>query len=87
MALGLSIEQSNVGIPFANAYAKIVSFQGNKDRLLYTVLIYATESARQANAKEVAYVVHECSTPQENIMQGLYSHLKQQVGFQNSVDV
>ena len=86
MALKLSIPTSNVGIPFAEAYARITNIFGNKDQVQYQVAVYATEDARQANAQDVAQHAYYCATPQGNIMEGLYADLKTQVGFENAED-
>ena len=86
MSLKLSILTSNVGIPFAEAYARITNIFGNKDQVQYQVAIYATADARQANAQDVAQHAYYCATPQGNIMEGLYADLKTQAGFENAED-
>jgi hypothetical protein len=86
MALKLSIPTSNVGIPFAEAYARITNIFGDKNRLQYQVAVYATAEARQANAQDVTQYAYYCATPQGNLMDGLYAHLKMQAGFEGAVD-
>ena len=86
MALKISIPTSNVGIPFAEAYARITNIFANKDQVQYQVSISANADARQANAQEVASHAFYCATPQGNLMEGLYADLKQQVGFENAED-
>ena len=86
MALKISIPTSNVGIPFAEAYARITNIFANKDQVQYQVSISANADARQANAQEVASHAFYCATPQGNLMDGLYADLKQQVGFENAED-
>ncbi|CAB4146348.1 hypothetical protein UFOVP503_6 [uncultured Caudovirales phage] len=86
MALKLSILTSNVGIPFAEAYARITNIFGNKDQVQYQVVVYATADARQANAQDVAQHAFYCPTPQGDIMDGLYADLKLQPGFEGAED-
>ena len=86
MALKISIQTSNVGIPFTEAYARITNIFANKDQCQYQVAVYATADARQANAQDVAQHAYYCATPQGNIMDGLYAHLKMQAGFEGAED-
>ena len=86
MALKISIPTSNVGIPFAEAYARITNIFANKDQCQYQVSVSANADARQANAQEVAQHAFYCATPKGNLMDGLYADLKQQVGFENAED-
>lgn len=86
MALKISITNSNVGVPFTEAYARITNIHGNKDQVQYQVSVSANADARQANAHEVAQHAFYCPTPAGNIMEGLYADLKQQVGFENAQD-
>jgi hypothetical protein len=86
MALKLSIPTSNVGIPFTEAYARITNIFGDKDQMQYHVAVYATADARQANAQDVAQHAYYCATPQGNLMDGLYAHLKMQAGFEGAED-
>lgn len=86
MALKISIQTSNVGIPFTEAYARITNIFANKDQCQYQVAVYATADARQANAQDVAQHAYYCATPQGNLMDGLYAHLKMQAGFEGAED-
>ena len=86
MALKISIQTSNVGIPFTEAYARITNIFANKDQCQYQVAVYATADARQANAQDVAQHAYYCATPQGNLMDGLYAHLKMQAGFEGAKD-
>jgi hypothetical protein len=86
MALKISISNSNVGVPFTEAYARITNIQGNKDQVQYQVSVSANADARQANAQEVAQHAFYCPTPTGNLMDGLYADLKQQVGFEDAQD-
>jgi hypothetical protein len=86
MALKISITNSNVGVPFAEAYARITNIHGNKYQVQYQVSVSANADARQANAQEVAQHAFYCATPTGNLMDGLYADLKQQVGFEGAED-
>lgn len=86
MALKLSLQTSNVGVPFPEAYARITNIFANKDSCQYQVSISATADARQANAQEVAQHAFYCATPQGNLMDGLYADLKTQPGFEGAED-
>jgi hypothetical protein len=86
MALKISIQNSNVGVPFTEAYARITNIFGNKDQVQYQISVSANADARQANAQEVASHAFYCATPQGNLMDGLYADLKLQAGFENAED-
>ena len=86
MALKISISTSSVGVPFTDAYARITNIWATKDQCQYQVSISATADARQANAQEVASHAFYCATPTSNLMESLYTDLKQQIGFENSED-
>lgn len=86
MALKISIPTSDVGVPFAEAYARITNIYGTKDQMQYQVSVSASEDARHANAHHVANHAFYCATPQGNLMEGLYADLKQQPGFENAED-
>lgn len=86
MALKISITNSNVGVPFAEAYARITNIHGNKDQVQYQVSVSASADARQANAQEVAQHAFYCATPTGNLMESLYADLKNQVGFEDAQD-
>lgn len=86
MALKISIQTSDIGVPFLEAYARITNIHGNKDQVQYQVYVSANADARHANAQGVAQHAFYCATPQGNLMEGLYADLKQQVGFENAED-
>jgi len=86
MALKLSITTSNVGVSFAEAYARITNIYANKDQVQYQVSVSANADARQANAQEVAQHAFYCPTPTGNLMASLYADLKTQAGFENAID-
>lgn len=87
MALQLSIDQSNVGVPFQAAYARITTINATKDRVNYMVAIYANQEARQVNAQHVMVTHFDTEMPTGTLLEGLYAHLKTQPGFETAVDV
>ena len=87
MALQLSIDQSNVGVPFQAAYARITTINGTKDRVSYMVSSYYSQEARQANAQHVMLTHFDAEMPTGTLLEGLYAHLKTQPGFENAIDV
>lgn len=90
MALKFDLQNSKFGIPFIGAYAKVINFNGNKDVINYTVDAYASKEARDTNSSSIAYMAFTCPYPfalqYDNIIQGLYEHLKLQSGFENAED-
>jgi hypothetical protein len=86
MALKISIATSNVGVPFAEAYARITNIFGNKDQVQYQVSVSANADARATNAQEVARHVFYCAMPDGPLLFALYADLKQQPGFEGAED-
>jgi hypothetical protein len=86
MALKISIPTSNVGVPFAEAYARITAIIGTKDQIQYKVSISANADARAAEAREVAAHAFYCAMPDGPLFPALYADLKQQPGFEGAED-
>lgn len=86
MALKISIATSSVGVPFAEAYARITNIFGNKDQVQYQVSVSASAAARGANAQEVASHAFYCAMPDGPLLPALYEDLKRQAGFESAVD-
>lgn len=86
MALQLNIENSNVGVGFNAAYARIDNFHGSSDYVMYTVLVFANADARANNMEPVARFHYDCSYPSGPLLENLYVHLKQQPEFAGSED-
>lgn len=63
MALKLSIPTSNVGAPFAEAYARIATFHGWTHKVVLHVSIFASADARHSNAQPVDARAHEMPVP------------------------
>lgn len=86
MALQLNLEQTDIGVPVNGAYAKIVSWSGNKDQTQFVVHFYASEEA-SASSSPVRREAYFVSTEEAPSLEGMYSWLKQQPGYHESEDV
>jgi len=58
MALKLSLQQTQFGVPAPQAYARITNFFGTKDQIQVQVAIYFNEEARQGNMATVKEEAH-----------------------------
>ena len=58
MALKLSLNQTQFGVPAPEAYARITNFFGTKDQIHVQVAIYFNEEARQGNMATVKENAH-----------------------------
>jgi hypothetical protein len=58
MALKLSLQQTQFGVPAPQAYARITNFFGTKDQIQVQVAIYFNEEARQGNMATVKENAH-----------------------------
>ena len=58
MALKLSLNQTQFGVPAPEAYARITNFFGTKDQIQVQVAIYFNEEARQGNMATVKENAH-----------------------------
>ena len=58
MALKLSLNQTQFGVPAPQAYARITNFFGTKDQIQVQVAIYFNEEARQNNMATVKENAH-----------------------------
>ena len=86
MALKISIQNSSVGVPFAEAYARITNIYCNKDQVQYQGVVSANADARANNARDVAQHAFYCAMPDGPLLPALYADLKNQVGFENAID-
>ncbi len=77
MALKLSIQTSQVGAPFAEAYAKISHYHGWTHMMVVHVPIYASADARHIPAQPVDTRVHEMPVPSDAaLLPAAYDFLK-----------
>ena len=58
MALKLSLQQTQFGVPAPQAYARITNFFGTKDQIQVQVAVYYDEGARLANLATVREDAH-----------------------------
>lgn len=96
MALKLSYTDDNTGYTFTDAYFKIEGMSlrnpnnGGNKVLMYSYSVYANQQSRtdMKNAIRVFTNTGEETIIQNstNIFESLYSHLKQQPGFETAVD-
>lgn len=88
MALNLSISDSDIGVDFPNAYARIVAVQANKHQATYAVEVHASLAARETQKHSIR---KDSFTAQMDNIEGdlfpaLYAHLKQQAFYSSGVD-
>jgi hypothetical protein len=90
MGVRFNLQQTEFGIPFTEAYAKIDSYNGNNQVVHYTVAVYATKETRDNNSSRIALLHYVCPFPEvlnySNILEGLYVQLKLQPNFENAED-
>ena len=53
MALTISLDETNIGIPLADTYARITLLRCDKEQCLMQISHYANADARHANANPV----------------------------------
>lgn len=58
MALKLSLELTQFGVPAPQAYARITNFFGTKDQIQVQVAVYYDQAARESNMATVREDAH-----------------------------
>jgi hypothetical protein len=86
MALSITLTQTDIGIPMADTYARIVMWRGDKDQTLIQVAHYANADARQANAQPVANRTVFAPTDECEGMAAMYAWLKTQPDYASAED-
>jgi hypothetical protein len=86
MALSITITETDIGIPMADTYARIVMWRGEKEQTLIQVAHYANADARQANAQPVANRTVFAPTSDCEGMAAMYAWLKTQPDYAGAVD-
>ena len=88
MALKLSLQQTQFGVPAPQAYAKITNFFGNKDNIQVQVAIYYDEQARQENRSTVMEHAHYIAIEdlKGDIIPAIYDILKTFSQYEGAVD-
>lgn len=89
MALQMTLQESDVGYSFAEAYAKVGVFRGDKDITLFVVSWYANAAARLAGKKEVLQKEYSATTSEltGDFVPALYTYLKTLPEFAGALDV
>jgi len=89
MALKLSLNQTQFGVPAPQAYAKITNFFGTKDQIQVQVAIYFNEEARQGNMATVKEEAHYIAMQdiKGDFVPAIYDILKTFSQYAGAVDV
>ena len=89
MALQLSLESTQFGVPAPQAYARITNFFGTKDQIQVQVAIYYNEDARHGNMATVREDAHYIAIEdlKGDIIPAIYGILKTFTQYQNATDV
>lgn len=86
MALQLEYTSPH-GATVPNAYARITQYRGNKEIVVVTVSINASEEARVAGLEQLDIFRFECPAPTSDMLPALYEQLKTFPDFRNGLDV
>lgn len=88
MALKLSLESTQFGIPAPQAYARITNYFGNKDQIQVQVAVYYSEEARQSNSQTIGEHAHyiNMSDLQGDLIPAIYEVLKTLPEYLNAED-
>lgn len=89
MALKLNLEQTQFGIPAPEAYARIISFSGDKNNIQVQVCFYYDENARNVNGAAIrteAYYINVADLSGD-IIPALYTALKTLDPYKDAIDV
>ena len=86
MALSISLTETDIGIPMADTYARIVMWRGDKEQTLIQVAHYASKEARQADAQPVANRTVFAPTVDCEGMAAMYAWLKTQPDYAGAID-
>ena len=88
MALKLSLNQTQFGVPAPQAYARITNFFGTKDQIQVQVAIYFNEEARQNNMATVKESAHYIAIEdlKGDLIPAIYEVLKTFTDYAGSTD-
>lgn len=87
MALKLDLEHTDIGVPIQGAYARITNWTGNKDQTQFVIEFYASDAARNDNARSIRTEAYYVATPDAPSLSQMYDWLKTQPGFETAEDV
>jgi hypothetical protein len=88
MALKLSITDSDIGVAFPDAYARVVMARVDKHQAYYTVEVHASQAAREGRKQAIRTdnFTAQMDEVSGDIYPALYDHLKQQEFYASGVD-
>ena len=88
MALKLSLNQTQFGVPAPDAYARITNFFGTKDQIQVQVAIYYNEDARHSNMATVKEEAHYIALEdlKGDLIPAIYNVLKTFSNYEGAVD-
>lgn len=87
MALKVDCNETVIGVPMTNTYARITHYQGDKNYVMFFVEHHANETARHGNYDSVATVSFTVPTTEcDANLTSLYAWLKQQPNYLNAED-
>ena len=88
MALKLSLEQTQFGVPAPEAYARITNFFGTKDQIQVQVAIHFNEEARHGNMATVKENAHYIAIEdlKGDLIPAIYEVLKTFSDYEGAVD-
>lgn len=91
MALQLNIDNSDVGVGFSAAYAKISHVRVDNhggDNIIVDVLVdvYASETSRESNSQVVANWHFRIPMPTGDFLPAIYATLKEMPEFTGAID-
>ena len=91
MALKLSLQQTQFGVPAPEAYARVTNFFGNKDNIQVQVAVYFSKDARDANMSTVMehahYIAIEDLNGKGDLIPAIYEVLKTMSPYLGATDV
>lgn len=88
MAIQIALQSSSIGVPFPAAYIRITRFSGDKERMTYSVDIYASAQARADNARPVGSDQFRAVMADilGDVLPALYADLKTRAGYEGAED-
>jgi hypothetical protein len=88
MAIQIALQTSNIGVPFSAAYVRVARFSGDKERVTYSVDIYASAQARADNAQPIGSDRFRAITANVagDVLPALYADLKARAGYEKAED-
>lgn len=87
MALQFNSIDADTGLHLTDAYARVVSFNGDKDVVRFTLGVYVNQTARESDKQVVDMVNFEIPYVDGMSMSSLYTYLKTLPEFAGAIDV